>query len=153
MSDNPQITDNYSDLQTLSSQALVRHGEFSSSTVLADVSMMFIEFANMVLEEVRNHPYADGTGLETVKDYVSFTDIREVPDEIIKAGLLFYYMEQQGDARAEQKYQLYIRTMNQRLWRLLNGNTKIQMRPVDGGTKKGRERPTSKYNGYADGEV
>lgn len=147
MSDNPHIRDNHSDLQTLTSQALTRHGEFAASTIQGDVSMMFIEFANMVLEEVRAHPLAEGTPLAEIKDYVSINEARPVPDEIIKAGLIFYYMVQQGDARAQFQQGVYTRTMNQRLWRLVNGNTKIRMRPVDGGSNKERATRTSAING------
>lgn len=147
MSDNPHIQRGQSDLQALTAQALTRHGEFSPSTIQGDVAQMFIEFANMILEEVRSHPYADGTDLETVEDFISINDARPVPDEIIKSGLIFYYMVQQGDERAGMYQSLYTRTMNQRLWRRLNGNTKIQMRVVDGGTDPNLQDNTSAING------
>lgn len=147
MSDNPQIRDDYSPLQTLIAQALVRHGEHSPSTIQGDVQLMFIDFANSILEEVRNHPYAEGTSLATVEDYISADDARPVPDEIIKTGLIFYYMLQQGDERAPIQQSFYTRAMNQRLWRLLNGNSKIHLRQVDGGTNRSNAEPLSTING------
>lgn len=149
MSQNPHIRDQNSPLETLMLQALRRHGEFSPGTIAGDVASMFLEFANTILEEVRNHVYAEGTDLVDVPDYVSITDARPVPDEIIKAGLLFHYMMQQRDQAAGLQQQVFTRTMNQRLWFRLNGNTKIRMRIVDGGTHQASSPQINPINGLA----
>ena len=51
---NPQIRDLNSPLEELIMQALRRHGEFTTSTVDGDVSLMKMEFANEVLEEINS---------------------------------------------------------------------------------------------------
>lgn len=128
---NPHISDDYSPLETLIQQALRRYGEFNPGSIDGDVSMMFIEFANMVVDEVRNHPYHDGS---TINYYTSLQDVRAIPDPIIISGMVFYYSGQQGSAKMQLAAPMYFRQMNQALWRKLNGNTKIRMRIVDGGT-------------------
>ena len=54
---NPHIRDNNSPLSTLALQALRRYGDFNSGSVDGDVMGMFVEFANMIIDEVRMHPY------------------------------------------------------------------------------------------------
>ena len=120
---NPQIRDNYSPLEELIMQALRRHGEFTPSTVDGDVSLMMLEFANEVLEEINSHPYWTGLQLDP---YISIQDAREVPDNIIVLGMLFHYAIQQHSSKAQAASEKYFRTMNQTLYR----------------TKHGTERPT-----------
>ena len=57
---NPHIRESNSPLQTLAMQALRRFGDFHPGTVDGDVMLMFLEFANMVIDEIRLHPYHDG---------------------------------------------------------------------------------------------
>ena len=92
---------------------------------------MFIEFANMILDEVRMHPYWDGTQLDY---YEHMSETRPVPDTIMIAGLLFHYSTQQASDKQETYGAQFIRMINQELWRRLNGNTKIQMKVTDNGT-------------------
>jgi hypothetical protein len=54
---NPHIRDVYSPLQKLSMQALRRYGEFAPESVDGNVLLMFIDFANEIIEDVRVHPY------------------------------------------------------------------------------------------------
>ena len=142
---NPHLSDEYSPLEALIMQALRRYGEFNPGTVDGDVSMMFIEFANMVIDEVRMHPYHDGTPLPY---YGSLQDTRPVPDPILIAGMLFHYAAQQGSAKSQMFAPLFFRQMNQSLWRKLNGNTKIRLRIVDDATHPSYpEGATSETNG------
>ena len=115
---NPQIRDLYSPLEELIMQALRRHGEFTPSTVDGDVSLMMLEFANEVLEEVNSHPY--WTGLE-LKPYVSIQDARPVADNIIVLGLIFHYAVQQHSSKAQPASEKFFRTMNQTLYRAKHG--------------------------------
>lgn len=128
---NPHIADGYSPLETLIQQALRRYGEFDPGSIDGDVSMMFIEFANMVVDEVRMHPYHDGS---PIKYYKSIQDVREIPDPIVISGLVFYYSGQQGSSKMQLAAPMYFRQMNQALWRKRNGNTKLRMRIVDDAT-------------------
>ena len=153
MSDTPlnrHIVDDYSPLETLILQALRRYGEFSPATMDGDVSMMFIEFANMVVDEVRNHPYHTG---EAVPYYSALTDRRTVPDPIMVAGMLLHYAVQQGSQKVQLYAPNYFRQLNQHLWFKLNGNTKIRMRVVDDGTHKtAADGTTNTINGLTTDE-
>ena len=142
---NPHITNGNSPLRTLSMQALRRFGDFNATTVDGDVLLMFLEFANMVIDDVRQHAYAPrttytsasgtvSTSPDIIEYYRSVEEIRDVDDQIIVAGLLAHYSLQQGSSKAEIYMPSYFRTLNQQLWRALNGNTPIQMRVVDDGT-------------------
>lgn len=128
---NPQIRENYSPLETLAMQALRRYGDFHPGTVDGDVMLMFMEFANLIIDEIRMHPYHDGTDLDY---YQSPTDVREIPDIVIVSGLLYHYAVQQGSDKMQFYMPNFNRTLNQQLWQKRNGNTKIQMRIVDDGT-------------------
>lgn len=128
---NPQIRENYSPLETLAMQALRRYGDFHPGTVDGDVMLMFMEFANLVIDEIRMHPYHDGSDLDY---YQSPTDVREIPDIIIVSGLLYHYAVQQGSDKMQFYMPNFNRTLNQQLWQKRNGNTKIRMRVVDDGT-------------------
>jgi len=142
---NPHITDEYSPLETMIMQAVRRFGDFSPGTMSGDAALMFIEFANMVLDEVRMHPYWDGTELDY---YQHLSDVRQVPDVIMVSGLLYHYASQQGSEKAQQYAAAFIRTISQQLWRRLNGNTAIEMRVTDNGTnRRNFTGQTSKYNG------
>lgn len=142
---NPNIADDYSPLETLIFQALRRYGEFSPSTMDGDVAMMFIEFANMVIDEVRNHPYHTG---EHIEYYTSITERRSVPDPILVAGMLLHYSIQQGSQKVQLFAPNYFRQLNQHLWFKANGNTPIRLRIVDDGTHKtAADGTTNKLNG------
>jgi hypothetical protein len=128
---NSHIDDDYSPLEVLILQTLRRYGEFSPATVDGDVAMMFIEFANMVVDEVRNHPYHTG---EHIQYYTALPDRRTVPDPVMVNGMLLHYAVQQGSQKVQLYAPNYFRMLNQHLWYKLNGNTKIRMRVPDGGT-------------------
>lgn len=140
---NPHIRDSYSPLETLCHQALRRYGEFNPGTMDGDVSMMFIEFANQIVDEVRMHPYHDGTELPY---YISLQDSRPIPDPIIVSGLVFHYAVQQGSQKAQMMAPLYFRQMNQSLWHKRNGNTKLRLRIVDDGTHPSYAQGTTDTN-------
>ena len=130
---NPHIREKYSPLNTLAMQALRRYGDFHPGTLDGDLMLMFVEFANMIIDEIRMHVYWDNTEVDY---YQSQTDVREIDDQIIVAGLLYHYAAQQMSDKLQIYTPQFQRTMNQRLWEKYNGNTKIQMRIVDGGTNK-----------------
>ena len=132
-------------LEDLSRMVFRRYGDFSASTVEAEALSMMIELANMVVDDVRMHPYSS-TALQATPYYMSMQERSIVPDNIMVAGLLFYYAEQQGSERMGTYGPKFARTMNQELWRQTAGNTKLQMRPWDGGTNKTRNAATTDPN-------
>ena len=160
---NPHIRTSNSPLRTLAMQALRRFGDFSPSTVDGDVLLMFIEFANIVIDDIRQHPYSPRTTVITtvngqkvtttsandVSYYTSADEVREVDDQIIVAGLLAQYALQQGSEKMQIYMPNYYRTMNRQLWNALNGNTQIRMRVVDDGTNPANINglKTNVYNG------
>lgn len=131
---NPQIREKNSPLNTLALQALRRFGDFHPSTVDGDVMLMFLEFANMIIDDIRQHPYHDTT--TTLNYYQSPTDVRAIDDQIIVSGLLMHYAIQQSSDKMEFYVPMYQRQLNEKLWHSYNGNTKIQMTVVDNGTNK-----------------
>ncbi len=160
---NPHIIDSNAPLRTLSMQALRRFGDFNATTIDGDVLLMFLEFANIVIDDVRQHPYAPrttysstsgdttttATSMDVIEYYRSIEETRPINDQIIVSGLLAHYSLQQGSEKAEIYMPAYFKTMNQQLWRELNGNTKIQMRVVDDGTNpsNSKNKISSQYNG------
>jgi len=107
-----------------------------------DTILMFLEFANLILDEVRAHPYYEDAytkGLMTDLDYyTSQTDIRPLPDAIIIQGLLYHYAVQQMSQKAQTYMGQYARTMNQRLLGILRGHGPITLEVMDGGSRGGR---------------
>ena len=127
----PHIQDGAtSRLEDLSRMVFRRYGDFSASTIEAEALSMMIELANMVVDDVRMHPYAS-TALQSEPYYHAMQDRSAIPDNIMVAGLLFYYAEQQGSERVGSYGPKFARTMNQELWRAANGNTSIEMTPWD----------------------
>lgn len=142
---NPHIRDKNSPLATLAMQALRRYGDFHHGTVDGDVMMMFIEFANAVIDEIRNHPYNTDTDLDY---YDSPTDVRLVSDRVMINGLLMQYAMQQLSDKASLYSPMFYKSLNQDLWFKLNGSTKIQLRVTDDGTnKRNISGTTSTING------
>lgn len=125
---NPHIRDQYSPLETLIFQALRRYGEYSPGSVDGETILMMIEFANLVIEDVRRHPYWDGSELDY---YESQHDVREIPDPIITAGLLANLAIQQSSQKAQVYLPLYYRQLNQILHSRNIGNGPITMKLPD----------------------
>ena len=127
---NPQLGEPYSALQTLAQQSLRRYGDMHPGTVDGEVIMMFIEFANLVLEDLRAHPYWDNLEIDY---YIHPTEHRQVPDQIMIAGLLYHYSVQQQSNKVEAYGPMYFRTMNRILFNRKYGNAKIEVSPMDRG--------------------
>ena len=127
---NPHLGEPFSALQTLSQQALRRYGDMHPGTVDGEVIMMFIEFANMIIEDLRSHPYWDNIEIDY---YMHPTDHRDIPDSIMVAGLLYNYSVQQQSNKVEAYGPMYFRTMNRILYNRKLGNAKIEISPVDRG--------------------
>ncbi|CAB5220273.1 hypothetical protein UFOVP235_25 [uncultured Caudovirales phage] len=126
---NPQINDKYSPLETMIFQAVRRYGEFSPSTIDGTGILMFLEFANMIIEDIRHHPYWPPDA--DVDYYTSQTDTRPIPDPIIINGLLMHLAIQQGSPKFQLYVQLYSKTCNQILYERLYGKRRPNMQVVD----------------------
>lgn len=142
---NPHIRDKHSPLEILIQQALRRYGEFAAETIDGEAALMFIEFANMVIDEVNAHPYHQG---DPVPYYTALSDARGVPDPAMIAGLLYHFSVQQGSQKIEFYMPAFFRSLNQHMWMALNGNTTLQARIVDDGTSlRNQGHKYSKTNG------
>ena len=117
---NPHISDRYSPLETLIFQALRRYGEYAPGSVDGETILMMIEFANMVVEDIRRHPYWPTD--QEIDYYESQHDIREIPDPIIVAGLLAQLSIQQQSQKTQTYLPLYYRQLNQILHTRFIGN-------------------------------
>jgi len=143
---NPHLTDGYSDLNALAKGALRRFGDFSSGKLQSSAALMFVDFANMIIDILRAHPYWPKD--VPLSYYKSETETRPIPDTVLQAGLLFYYASQQSSSKAPMYGQMFTRTMNEVLWYNMNGNTKIQMRIPDNASNPNYVAgKTSKING------
>lgn len=143
---NPHRRDKFSSLEDLAVSMLRSYGDLSAGRLGGRVAPLFIDMANELIEEIRQHPYWKPE--DKLDYYVSIQDAREIPDIIMRHGLMYLYATQQSSAKAGPAMRMFLRTMNQVLWNRLNGNTKIQLRVVDGGSNENNERgTTSQING------
>lgn len=127
---SPHLDTPHANLETLVFQALRRYGDMHPGTVDGEVMMMFIEFANMVIEDLRSHPYWDNIEMDY---YTHPTEIRNVPDSIMVSGLLYHYSVQQQSSKVEAYGPMYFKGMNRVLYNRKFGNAKIEMAPWDRG--------------------
>ena len=144
---NPHVRDKNSPLSALIMQALRRYGDFHPGTVDGDVMLMMLEFANTIIDDIRQHPYHD---IDYPLDYYeSVEEVRDIPDPILVNGLLYHYALQQGSDKLQMYLPMYYQTMNRLLWQAKNGNTEIKMRVMDEGTNKRNLNggTTSTFNG------
>mgnify|MGYP000014322615 CR=1 FL=1 len=127
-SNQPHIRAPYSPLETLVLQSLRRYGDMHPGTVDGEVMMMFIEFANLVIEDLRGHPYWDNPEIDY---YIHASEWRAIPDNIIVSGLLYHYSVQQQSNKIEAYGPMYFKMMNRVLYQRKYGSGKIEMSPFD----------------------
>lgn len=126
---NPQVSPggSYSPLDSLMVSALRRWGDSSASAVHPSIEAMFIEFANLVIDDLRIHPYWE----DEIDYYTHSSEVRAIPDAIMVAGLLAYYASQQGSAKTQLYVPSYRQRMNQVLYQRLYGNEAIDLNTFD----------------------
>lgn len=149
---NPHIRDTNSPLDAMVMRVLRRFGESSPDNIDDDAMLMFMDFANEVIDIMRAHPYVDESKIPggELKYYVHPSDARPVCDTTMTAGLLYLYAEQQASSKAPVYRQKFFNALNTQTWMRMHdctGSQKIQMRPVDGGTKRELAPPTSTSTG------
>jgi hypothetical protein len=125
---NPHLSEPYSALETLTIQSLRRYGDMHPGTVDGEVMMMFIEFANLVIEDLRGHPYWDNPEIDY---YTHPSETRPIPDSIVVSGLLYHYAVQQQSSKIEAYGPMYFKQMNRILYQRKYGSGKIEMSPWD----------------------
>jgi len=127
---NPHIRAKHSPLSALVMSALRRFGDFSPESVSGEAAHMFLEFANAVVAEWNFHPTLERVeGFEPVEDYVAIDEAREIPDNVMREGLLAYYSSQQVSEKAGMHQSLYYMTLNREAHKRYTGglNTPIEM--------------------------
>ena len=114
-STSPQIVNPYAPLEQLSMRALKRYGEMAVSTVEGETLIMFLDYANSILDDVMSHPYwVKGS---EIPYYTHHTDARPVPDSMMVAGLLAKFSVDQDSKKAPQYLGEYYLRLNQILAR------------------------------------
>lgn len=125
---NPHLNSPYSALEALVMQSLRRYGDMHPGTVDGEVMMMFVEFANLIIEDLRGHPYWDNPEIDY---YTHPSEIRSIPDNIMVAGLLYHYSVQQQSNKIEAYGPMYFKMMNRILYQKKYGSGKIEVSPWD----------------------
>jgi len=128
----PHIKDEPAPLREIVHRALRRFGDFSPASVQGDAASMFLEFANIVLDDWNFHPYYREYEYE-VAPYVSVDEARPIPDVVMLHGLLMHYSVQQMSEKAPVYQAMYYQTLNREAYRTLTdgNNPKLLFRPVD----------------------
>jgi hypothetical protein len=125
---NPHLSEPYSNLEALVFQALRRYGDMHPGTIDGEVMMMFVEFANLVIEDLRGHSYWDNPEIDY---YTHPSEQRPIPDSIVVSGLLYHYSVQQQSNKIEAYGPMYFKMMNRILYQRKFGSGKIEVSPWD----------------------
>lgn len=102
----------------------------SPSTVDAETTLMFMDYANSVLDDVMEHPYwKQGV---VVPYYNHQSEIRDIPDNIMLLGILAKYAVDKTSAKAQRYEMDYFKRLNQVLTRVKFGvGATFEMTAVD----------------------
>lgn len=124
----PHITDPYSPLEHLINAAIQDFGNMSVDTIDGSLRLMLLRKANMIIEDVRVHPYGS---LPDLNYYVSLQDTRPIPDIIMIAGLAYHYADWMKSKYAAKYERDYYKTLSLVLYQRKYGSGKIQMNTID----------------------
>ncbi len=125
---NPQLSEPYSPLETLISDAFERFGNMDATSLDANIKRIMLRYANKIVEDIRIHPYAS---LPDLDYYIALQDTRPIPDEIMISGLAYHYAKWQDSSKARTLFAEYGQILNQILYQRKYGSGKIQMSTVD----------------------
>lgn len=124
----PQKESPFSALSMLIMKALRRFGDFNPGTVEGETNLMFMDFANEIIEDIRLHPYWDGS---TINYYIHLEEKRPIPDQVVVNGLLAKYSEQQDSDKKKMYEAKYLRSLNMYLYERAYGLGKITINKFD----------------------
>lgn len=125
---SPNIKDGASPLEQLIYSSVRRFGDFAPAINADDAAQMFVEFANSIVDDVNTHPNYKG---DPIPYYVHISESRDIPDNIVIAGLYSYYCEQQGSAKLQTAYQRYMKTLNSLVYYTSYGNEPVSLKAYD----------------------
>lgn len=124
-------------LQELARRALRRYGETSPDSFGAESMMLFVDYANEVVDDILGHPYTP-PGLR-LDYYVNLAERRQVPDHIMLAGLMARHAAQQKSEMAPAFWGSYYSTLNRIMLRARFGAApEFEMSPPDMPAPAGR---------------
>lgn len=124
----PNIEDPYSPLNSLIEDAFRRYGNMGIETLDGSIRLMMLRYANRIVEDVRAHPYSS---LPALDYYVSIDETRPIPDEIVLAGISYYYAKWMRSADWRSFEADYRVSMNQIFFNRKYGSGKIEMSTID----------------------
>lgn len=121
---NPHISEPYSPLETLITDAFERFGNMDASSMDGNIKRIMLRYANKIVEDIRVHPYAS---LPDLDYYTDLQQRRPIPDEIMISGLAYHYAKWQDSSKAKTFFAEYGQILNQILYQRKFGSGKIQM--------------------------
>jgi len=108
----------------------------SPSTMDAETMLMFMDYANSVIDDLMEHPY--WTKGVSVPYFTHTTQTRPVPDTVLLAGLISKYAIDQDSKKANVYNTDYLKRLNQVMARTKFGvGAEFSMQAVDNGTTDG----------------
>lgn len=123
----------FSAIDHLGRAAARRYGNNSAGGPDGDLLLMFLEYANRVIEEINSHPYWIKAGNDQVDYYVALTETRPIPDLIIIDGIVAHHAFQQKSKLADKFEGKFYQNMNRILYnRLHGGNPRHELQKFDG---------------------
>lgn len=128
---SPHLTDgSNSSLSYLSGRAIAQSGEMSQSTTEGDVSLLMLDWANEIVDDIRSHPYYDN--VPVLGYYTSLEDKRPIADTLMISGLLAKYMVWLGSKKAPEKEARYFARLNQQMYYAATGGSiALELQVVD----------------------
>jgi hypothetical protein len=110
-----------SPLSALLRRALVQYGDMAASTSEGDVALLMLDFANQIIEDVREHPYFDNAPV--LQYYESLEDTRPVADSLVIAGLLAKYAAWNSSEKANNLEARYFMKLNSQMYYAATGGS------------------------------
>jgi len=130
---NIHLSEPFSPLEDLMTDAYERFGNMDSDSMDASVKRIMLRYANLIVEDIRLHPYTSYPDLDY---YTSLQDIRPIPDVIVLGGLAYHYAKWMDSTKSNTLGLEYMQTLNQVMYQRKYGSGKIEMNTVDKDDKR-----------------
>lgn len=115
-------------LEILATQAFRQYGEMAAGSTIGSDILMILELANRVIDEINVHPYWQ---IAKVEHYQHQTETRPIPDQAVRAGILAFYAERDGNEKTPILLRNFYRTLNQSLLFLYNQGARPELAAFD----------------------